>query len=124
MKEQADQIQLAQVGNRVRTLRQAQRITAEALAEGAGITVQYLNELERGKKCMSSLILYKMARTLNCSCDYLMEGQTQVSPLCDAAVRRMQEMIPVEREMMADVLIKASDTLRALGRESGSDTQR
>ena len=124
MKEAVDQDRLVQMGSRVRMMRQSLHITAESLAEAAGITVQYLNELERGKKCMSSLILYKMARTLNCSCDYLMEGQTQVSPLCDAAVRRMQEMIPVEREMMADVLIKASDTLRALGRESGSDTQR
>ena len=117
MKEAVDQDRLVQMGSRVRMMRQSLHITAESLAEAAGITVQYLNELERGKKCMSSLILYKMAQKLNCTCDYLMSGESQISPLCDSAIRRMQEMMPIEREMMADVLIKASDTLQEMGRE-------
>lgn len=117
MKEDGDQIHLRQVGARIRALRQAQRIPVERLAEGAGITVQYLNELERGKKCMSSLILYRMAQTLGCTCDYLMTGEEVISPLCDVAFRRMGEMIPLEREMVADVLLKAGETLREMGRE-------
>ena len=117
MKEDADQVRLSQVGARIRTLRQAQRIPVERLAEGSGITVQYLNELERGKKCMSSLILYRMAQTLGCTCDYLMTGKEAMSPLCDVAFRRMQEMIPLEREMVADVLLKAGETLREMGKE-------
>lgn len=115
MKDDADRIQLCQVGARIRTLRQAQKIPVEHLAEGAGITVQYLNELERGKKCMSALILYRMAQTLGCTCDYLMKGQEEISPLCDVAFRRMQEMIPLEREMIADILLKAGNTLREMG---------
>lgn len=117
MKEDGDQVLLRQVGARIRGLRQAQRIPVERVAEGAGITVQYLNELERGKKCMSSLILYRLAQTLGCTCDYLMGGQVVIGPLCDVAFRRMQEMIPVEREMVADMLLKAGETLRDMGRE-------
>lgn len=117
MKEPQDLTQQAKTGARVRELRQAQRITTEKLAEGAGITVQYLNELERGKKCMSSQILLKMAHTLGSSCDYLMEGKTRVSPLCDAASQRLSELKPIEREMVADVLLKALETIETLGRE-------
>ena len=117
MKEPEDLKQQKQIGQRVRELRQAQRITAEALAEGAGITVQYLNELERGKKCMSCIILYKVARTLHTTCDYLMEGKTQVSPLCDAAAVRLSQLSPIERELTADLLMKACGTVQELGLE-------
>ena len=117
MKEPEDLRQQQMAGQRVRELRQAQRITAESLAEGAGITVQYLNEIERGKKCMSSVILSKVARTLHTSCDYLMEGKTTISPLCDAAAQRLSQFRPIERELVADMLLKACETVEALGLE-------
>ena len=39
-----------QVGKRIRALRQEQGITVERLAEAADISVQYMSEIERGKK--------------------------------------------------------------------------
>lgn len=117
MREPEDERQQIATGQRVRELRQARGITTEKLSEGAGISVQYLNALERGKKCMSFVILSKIARTLGCSCDYLVSGKEALSPLCDVAARTLAELRPIDRELVADLLLKAYDTVRELGRE-------
>lgn len=114
-----DKALIIQVGNRIRELRQAQCITSEKLAEAGGISIQYLNELERGKKCMSFLILNRVARCLGVSNDCLIRGETTVSPLCDAAAQRFSELAPIEREMVARTLLQSSQLVTSLGREDG-----
>ena len=107
-----------EVGKRVRDQRIAQHITTEKLAEEANISVQYLNLLERGEKCMSIAILVKLAAALHCSCDYLLRGQTELSPICDTISQRFSELTPLDRELVADLLRKTCDTIQALGLES------
>ena len=105
------------VGRRIREQRLAQRITTEKLAEAAEISVQYLNLLERGKKCMSIAILVKLAATLHCTCDYLLLGVSQISPACDTVACRLAGLAPIDQELVADLLHKACDTVQGLGME-------
>ena len=53
------------IGQVLRLLRKETGLSQEALADRAGITKNYLSELERGKKLPSYITLSKMAHSLN-----------------------------------------------------------
>ena len=53
------------IGQVLRLLRKEAGLSQEALADRAGITKNYLSELERGKKLPSYITLSKMAHSLN-----------------------------------------------------------
>lgn len=65
----------ANVGNRIKKLREMQGLTGEELAERAGISYKYLYEIEAGKRNFSIAVLSKIARNLNVSCDYIVSGK-------------------------------------------------
>ncbi|MCI6257334.1 MAG: helix-turn-helix domain-containing protein [Clostridiales bacterium] len=106
-----------QVGKRIRALRQEQGITVERLAEAADISVQYMSEIERGKKNMTIPILKNMVEALHTSADYLLFGTTELDPACDIVSRRLAELIPVERDMVARCLLAMTRILEDLGLE-------
>jgi transcriptional regulator with XRE-family HTH domain len=54
----------AQVGQRVRELRLAYRVTQEQLAERAGLSYKFIGEIERGKANPTIDTLYEIARAL------------------------------------------------------------
>ena len=106
-----------QVGERIRTLRKAQGVTVERLAEAADISVQYVSDIERGRKNMTIPILKRIVLALHTTADYLLFGRTELGPLGDAAVTRLREMPPIERMMVAQLLTKASNVVEELGWE-------
>lgn len=106
-----------QVGKRIRALRQEQGITVERLAEAADISVQYMSEIERGKKNMTIPILKNMVEALHTSADYLLFGTTELDPASDIVSRRLAELIPVERDMVARCLLAMTRILEDLGLE-------
>lgn len=108
------------MGRRVHTLRLELNLTAEQLAEAAEVSTQYVFDVERGKKCMGSDVLVHMAKALKVSTDYLSTGTSWPSPGCEAALRRAEAMLPIEREMMARMLWQACDVVARLGREEDS----
>ncbi len=106
-----------QVGERIRTLRKAQGVTVERLAEAADISVQYVSDIERGRKNMTIPILKRIVLALHTTADYLLFGRTELGPLGDAAMARLREMPPIERMMVAQLLTKASNVVEELGWE-------
>ena len=106
-----------QVGRRIRELRLRQGITVEALAEAADISVQYVSEIERGKKNMTIPILRNMVQALHTSSDYLLFGRTEVDPVCETVARRMSSLLPVERDLVATSLLKMAQVVEDLGLE-------
>lgn len=67
-----------EVGNRIRTLREVNRYTREEFAEIANISPKFLYEIETGQKGFSAEILYKIAKGLSVSCDYILAGEDNV----------------------------------------------
>lgn len=106
-----------EVGRRIRELRLEQEITVEQLAEAVDISIQYVSEIERGKKNMTIPIFKNMVIVLHTSADYLLFGTTEVDPICDTVARRMAELIPVERDMVANSLLKMVQIMDHLGLE-------
>ena len=62
MEKNADLIAL---GARVRTLREERDLTQEELAARAGLSANYVGEIEGGKRNPSALVLFALARGLD-----------------------------------------------------------
>lgn len=62
------------IGKRLRSRREAEGLTQERLAEYADISVQFLADIETGRKGMTVQTLRKLALALHCSCDDLIFG--------------------------------------------------
>lgn len=63
------------IGERIKELRQLHNLTREEVAEKAEISSKFLYEIEKGAKGLSADTLLKIARTLSCSCDYILTGK-------------------------------------------------
>jgi len=64
-----------QIGRRVRKRREYLGLTREVLAEWAELSMQFLADVETGKKSMTTNTLYRVARALNTTTDSLVFGQ-------------------------------------------------
>lgn len=93
-----------EIGRRVREMREYHEMTREKLAEYADISVQFLATIESGKKSMTTYTLYKMAKALQVSTDYLMTGEN-VSGTSDN-ISLLTETLSVEEKEMAERLIQ------------------
>ena len=67
-----------ELGARLRALRTYQKKTREQLAEEAEISVQFLAELEFGRKSMTTNVLRRICSALNVSADYLLFGRSEL----------------------------------------------
>lgn len=63
-----------EIGLRIRSRREELRLTREDLAENAELSFQFLADVETGRSNMTTVTLYKLARALNLSCDYIVFG--------------------------------------------------
>lgn len=66
---------MLQIGKRLRRQREKMNMIREEFAENAGISPQFLAEIENGKKGMSVDTLYKICNSFNLSADYLLFGR-------------------------------------------------
>jgi transcriptional regulator with XRE-family HTH domain len=70
-----------QLGLRIKVLRKARKLSQEELAERAGISTQYVSQIERGKENPTLDLLFKLSDGLKVSlsdlCDFETEGINQ-----------------------------------------------
>ena len=64
------------IGERVKNARKNNNMTREALSEKCDLSVQFIADIESGKKSMTTTSLYKISRALLVSCDYIVLGET------------------------------------------------
>jgi len=75
------------VGERISGLRKNLGLTQEKLAEQADISVQFLVQIEHGKKTMKIGTLRKLCSALSVSSDYIINGTE--SSLCSAEINSL-----------------------------------
>lgn len=63
-----------EIGARVRQRRKALGYTREYTAERANISVQFLFDIEKGKKSMTAMTIVNLAEALSVSIDFLLLG--------------------------------------------------
>ena len=92
-----------EIGRRVRDRRESLGMTREHLAEKSELSVQFLAEIESGRKNMTTKSLYKVARALNLSADYIVFGEQ-----AGADRTRFEEMLAElskeDRDLAEDIL--------------------
>lgn len=76
-----------EVGQRISNLRNQYGYTQEKLAEMSDISVQFLSDIERGKKNMTVTTLRKISSALCVTADYIIngvsdEGESELIELC------------------------------------------
>lgn len=84
-----------ETGSRVRDLRVSHGWTREKLSEAADISVQFLSDLETGKKGMSALTLKKLSSALCVTSDYILFGRTEQNS--DSVITEMLKTLPPSR---------------------------
>ena len=65
----------SEIGGRVKQSREEAAMTQEQLAEGIGVSVQYISDMERGKVGASVATIIKICDTLKVSADYILMGR-------------------------------------------------
>lgn len=81
-------IDTVELGSRIRQARTNRNMSQIELAEACGISVPYVSDIERGKKCFSVDILLRIALALQISTDWLLRldiPQTEYSYSTEAA---------------------------------------
>ncbi len=74
------------IGNRIKNLRRAQKLSQEKLAEKSGLHTTYVGQIERGEKSPTVDSVYKISLGLEVSMDELfknMANETQNSVYAD-----------------------------------------
>jgi transcriptional regulator with XRE-family HTH domain len=94
----ADKYDRAELGRRIKQLRQAQTLTVQKLAKQSGISAGYVSEVERGMSAVSVDKLMKIADGLKVSLDSLL-GENPPAAAGEAVVQ-----IPAALSGVADQL--------------------
>ena len=84
-----------EVGARITELRKKREYTREKLSELADISVQFLADIEKGRKSMTVNTLRKLAATLNVTTDYIVNGTLPTNSDTELAVMLMSMPEPV-----------------------------
>ena len=63
-----------EVGNRIMILRLSRNMTREVLAEKADISVQFLSDIEKGRKGMTITTLRNICNALSVNTDFVVNG--------------------------------------------------
>ena len=93
-----------EIGNRIKALREVRGYTREELAEKAEISSKFLYEVEKGRKGLSADTLLKISRTLSCSCDYILTGETFIKNDDEQLTQLLQRFNDKDREYAVKVL--------------------
>lgn len=98
---------LAQSGERLKELRhkKGRVYTQEKVAEEVGISREYLNRLEAGKKGCSVDLLVIFAQYYDVTMDYITYGKEETKHVI--SVEERLDKLPMDRRILADKLINS-----------------
>ena len=96
----------AETGNRILNLRLSQNMTREKLAEKADISVQFLSDIEKGKKNMTITTLRKLAGALLVTTDYIVNGKDTLSTDTENELLELFRIIPPDKQNYAVDLLR------------------
>ena len=102
------------IGRRLRCRREELALTREKLAECAEISVQFLADIETGRKGMTVQTLRKLALALHCSADDLVFG-AEAAAKFPALAARLDSLTPAQADLALDVLALVQKALPPAG---------
>ena len=92
----------SETGKRIWELRKEQSLTREQLAESANISVQFLADIEKGRKNMTITTLKKVSSALMVTTDYIVYGKTEY----ENELMELCKAIPNDKQKQAAKLLR------------------
>lgn len=93
-------------GSRILLLRKNQGLTRERLAEMSDISVQFLADIEKGRKSMSVTTLRKIAAALHVTTDCIVNGISPDSSDTETELIDLCKSLTPERQAQAAKLLR------------------
>lgn len=110
-------IDTVELGCRIRQARTNRNMSQIELAEACGISVPYVSDIERGKKCFSVDILLRIAQALQVSTDWLLRldiPQTDYAYNTEAA-ELLKDCSQDEAALLLDMMSSMKQIVRKRG---------
>lgn len=110
-------IDTIELGSRIRRARTERNMSQIDLAEACGISVPYVSDIERGKKCFSVDILLRIALALQVSTDWLLRldiPQTDYAYHAEAA-ELLADCSQEEAALLLDLMSSTKQIIRKRG---------
>ena len=102
-----------ETGNRIFMLRKQRGWTREHLAELADISVQFLADIEKGRKNMTVTTLRKLSSALMISTDYVVNGaESPDQEACEDVVFLYNSLSPDNQERALKILSAFAEAVR------------
>lgn len=100
---------LAQMGQRIKNSRQNKHLTQEEFSEKIGVSPHYIYEIERGSKAMSIHTFYNVVTTLSVSADFLLYGheppfQDDSFQASDELLSLLEQISPQKRKSINNII--------------------
>lgn len=95
-----------ETGIRILNLRKEQGLTRERLAEMADISVQFLADIEKGRKNMTVTTLRKLSSALMITTDYIVNGNITSSPEIENELFNLCKSLSPEKQLQAVKLLR------------------
>lgn len=96
----------AETGERILKLRKEQGLTRERLAEMADISVQFLADIEKGRKNMTVTTLRKLSNALMVTTDHIVNGKESSSTETENELLELCRALPPEKQLHASKLLR------------------
>ena len=113
-------IDMPELGARIRQARTARNMSQLELADACGISVPYVSDVERGKKCFSVDILLRIAQALQVSADWLLRldiPQTDYAYHAEAA-ELLADCSQEEAALLLDLMSSMKQIIRKRSEKS------
>ena len=91
-----------EVGQRIFETRKNKKYTREQLSELAEISVQFLSDIEKGKKTMTVTTLRRVATALNVTTDYIVNGTKEID---NSNIYAILNSLPEKRRKQAEKIL-------------------
>ena len=104
-----------EMGGRIFALRKERGLTRERLAEMADISVQFLADLEKGRKSMTVTTLSKLASALLVTTDTIVTGKKDAPSDVEKELWDLCMSLPPEKQTQAAKLLRAFFEITANG---------
>lgn len=100
----------AEVGKRIFNTRKCRGYTREKLSELADVSVQFLADIEKGRKSMTVATLRRIAAALNVTADYIINGAEPYSEN-ENINKILASLSPYQREQAEKLLLLFAETI-------------
>ena len=96
----------AETGNRIWELRKKKDLTREKLSEMADISVQFLADIEKGRKSMTLATLRKLSEAQMTTTDYIVYGRDSYSENIDSELLALCSSLSTVNQKRAVKILK------------------